>query len=504
MSAGAPGKPRGSDFTRTLRGRYVTARRAETHRHNRHGRRPVATRVPPLRVKWTLPTHRTKIRRLTQALSTGLWQKDTIADRASRALHGGPPDPRRLTARLLLQFGDAQHPPPAELEAFLRHDHEVASALRSITDNNTPALLLDPSTMQPQRHRISLPLPVLDTVRDLQQWLGVSAGELAWFADCDGRQAKSTTQRLHHYRYRWAEKRRGGWRLIEQPKSRLKAIQRQVLREILDRVPPHPAAHGFRRGRSCLSFVAPHCGRPLLLRLDLRDYFTRVPVARIGATFRRLGYPAAVAHTLQGLCTHAMSASLADPPAGAVDWQQRQYLRSKHLPQGAPTSPALANLCSWHLDARLSGLAHRYGLAYTRYADDLAFSGTDALRHDAPFLRDLIAAIALEEGFRINHRKTRLVTAAQRQRLTGIVINAHPNPPRSEFDRLRATLFNCVRYGPQSQNRDARTDFAAYLAGKLAYVTQLNPNKAVRLHRLWRQIDWQEYDGTSTMHDDGS
>ena len=135
-------------------------------------------------------------------------------------------------------------------------------------------------------------------------------------------------------------------------------------------------------------------------------------------------------------------------------------------------------------------LARRFGLDYSRYADDLAFSGPHGLVANVDFIEGMVGAIALEEGFRVNHRKTHLATRSQCQRLTGIVVNARPNLDRRAFDRLRATLHNCARYGPAGQNRDGVADFRAHLAGRLAYARWLNPDKARRLERLWRQIDW--------------
>ena len=438
-----------------------------------------------------MASHKIKIRRLAASLCSGVWRGDAVRDRVTRALHGGPPDPARLTARLLLRFDAHQPPTAAEMEAMLAGDAEVRAALDRSDDPDLPAILLDPPVMHPPAdRRISLPLPRIETWRDLRQWLGVFDGELAWFADREGRQADVVEPRLHHYRYRWLAKPAGGWRLIEQPKTRLKAIQRQILRGVLDRVPPHPAAHGFRRAHSCRSHAAVHTGRAVVLRMDLQHFFTSVPVARIGAMFRRLGYPAGVAHLLQSLCTHCLSPPLAAAPDGALNWEQRQRLRAKHLPQGAPTSPALANLCAWRLDCRLDGLARRFGLDYSRYADDLAFSGPHGLVANVDFIEGMVGAIALEEGFRVNHRKTHLATRSQCQRLTGIVVNARPNLDRRAFDRLRATLHNCARYGPAGQNRDGVADFRAHLAGRLAYARWLNPDKARRLERLWRQIDW--------------
>src|SRR6185437_9583766 len=123
-----------------------------------------------------------------------------------------------------------------------------------------------------------------------------------------------------------------------------------------------------------------------------------------------------------------------------------------HLPQGAPTSPALANLCLYRADCRLAGLAKSAEAEYTRYADDLAFSGGDAFERCVERFSTHVAAILFEEGFSVHHRKTRIMRQGVRQHLAGLVSNRCMNVARSDFDRLKATLTNCVRLGPASQN----------------------------------------------------
>src|SRR5262249_20203524 len=150
---------------------------------------------------------------------------------------------------------------------------------------------------------------------------------------------------LRHYTYSWLPKRAGKWRLLEMPKARLKALQRRILHEILDHVPPHEAAHSYCGGRSIASFAAPHCARPIVLRFDLRHFFPSVPSSRVHGVFRTMGYPGAVARLLTGLCTNVVpddvwqAVSPADPPR--MNRQEQQLFRAPHLAQGAPTSPAL-------------------------------------------------------------------------------------------------------------------------------------------------------------------
>ena len=117
-----------------------------------------------------------------------------------------------------------------------------------------------------------------------------------------------------------------------------------------------------------------------------------------------------------------------------------------HLPQGAPTSPSIANLCAYRLDCRLSALADTAGAIYTRYADDLAFSGDTDFARVAKRFQLHASATAMEEGFRVHHRKTRIMRRGVCQRLAGIILNEHPNLPRNDMDRLKATLMNCIRF----------------------------------------------------------
>jgi retron-type reverse transcriptase len=163
-----------------------------------------------------------------------------------------------------------------------------------------------------------------------------------------------------------------------------------------------------------------------------------------------------------------------------------RQLATPHLPQGAPTSPALANLAAFRLDRRLAGLAHVAGLRYSRYADDLTFSG-GRLRRRWTDLETLVAAIARDEGFTLNLRKSTLRTAAARQQVCGIVVNKRPNVTRVEYDRLKAIIHNAVRHGPASQGAAAER---AHLEGRVAWVASLNPARGEKLRRRLALIDW--------------
>jgi len=338
---------------------------------------------------------------------------------------------------------------------------------------------------------IAMNLPDFPAVGDLARWLEVTPNELEWYAD-HWRSDRATAPGLQHYHYNWRPKRSVGVRLIEIPKQRLRAMQGKILRELLDRVPPHAAAHGFRRGHSCLTHAACHTGQRVVVRIDLKDFFPSITSGRIHALFARLGYADPVAATLARLCTHRSPAGVLRQPTGqnALTSQQKQILRDRHLPQGSPCSPALANLCAYRLDMRLAALAQSLGATYSRYADDLTFSGPREFEQSLVRFHVQVATIAIEEGFTINRHKTRIMRASTRQRVTGIVVNQHPNITRKDFDALKATLTNCLRHGAATQNRERRQDFRAYLAGRVAHVRMVNEARGQRLSELLGRIEW--------------
>ncbi|HET7925109.1 MAG TPA: reverse transcriptase family protein, partial [Rhodanobacteraceae bacterium] len=324
----------------------------------------------------------------------------------------------------------------------------------------------------------------------LAHWLHLAPGELAWFADA-WRESDRDDERLRHYRYRWKPREYGPDRLLEIPKQHLRMLQRRIDGAILRRVPVHEAALGFVRGRSVIAHARRHEGREMVLRVDLEQFFTSIAAPRVRGVFRLIGYDDDVASALTALVTHRVPMRILTAAPHAIGWPDRQRWRTPHLPQGAPTSPALANLVAWSLDARLDAWARARGLVYSRYADDLTFSGNGVARARWNRFVPAIARIAEDAGFHVNHRKTRLFAKNAAQRVTGLVVNRHANVARADFDRLKAILTNCVRHGAESQNRERRTDFRAWLAGLVAWHRSVNPLRTARLERLFAKIEWR-------------
>jgi len=333
--------------------------------------------------------------------------------------------------------------------------------------------------------------PMWPGVGQLADELGVSVPGL-WRLTRSASWQRQAPLGLQHYRYELLAKRAGGWRLLEVPEPYLRTLQRRVLDRLLAHVPPHEAACAYVRGRSVADHARAHSGQAVLLKFDLQDFFATVRASRVQATLVTLGYSHPVAGALARLCTTATPEPVLERlrTEGGLAWTQAMRLRDAHLPQGAPTSAALANLCAFRLDVRIAALARALGARYTRYADDIVLSGDAGLLRAADRVEARLGAFALDEGFALNHRKTRRVTRARRQQVCNIVVNARPNLPRDEFDRLKAQLHLCATRGAAAQNRAGLPNWEQHLRGRVAWAQQLNPDKATRLRRLLDAIDW--------------
>lgn len=319
-------------------------------------------------------------------------------------------------------------------------------------------------------------LPLLQSEQELADWLGITLGRLRWFTH-----DKPADKVWHYVRYT-APKRSGGTRTILAPKRQLKELQRKVLREILGRVPVSSSSHGFVPERSIVSNAQPHVGQQLIVNMDLKDFFPSITYPRVRGLFISLGYSYAVGGTLAMLCT---------------EHDREEYthkgkrlfvsLDKRALVQGAPTSPAIANLIAWKLDRRLHGLAQSRGFNYTRYADDLTFSSPEIA--EVGQLIGAAASIVDDEDFEVNGGKTRISRQSTRQMVTGVVVNDTMGTPRRLRRRLRAILHNAQKTGLEAQNREGRPNFRAHLNGVIGHVHNANPTQAVRERQVLRELD---------------
>lgn len=383
---------------------------------------------------------------------------------------------------------------PRELAAHIAGGDVFTGAVARAAAQRKPLRLASHLVSGPEQRVGSHPVPSIAGLEQLAGALGLTTGELDWFADTGHWNRTAGWGPLQHYRHVWLGRPGRTPRLLEVPGSRLKAVQRRVLQGLIGPIPLHGAAHGFVPGRSPASGAARHAGSAMVISLDLTSFFATVTAGRVFGALRQAGYPEAVAHTLAGLCTHVVPPwALTAMPAGGTAAERFalvQALRIPHLPQGAPTSPMLANVALRRLDSRLQGWADAAGTRYTRYADDLTFSGGASLARRADAFVRGVQRIVADEGHTLNERKTRVRPGSTRQQVTGVVVNVRPNAPRRQFDALKATLHNCVLHGPESQNRTGRQDFRAHLLGRIAWMESLNPARALRLRRDFERISW--------------
>jgi RNA-directed DNA polymerase len=308
-------------------------------------------------------------------------------------------------------------------------------------------------------------LPVLHEAADLAGAIGVELKALRWLT-----YHRRGATVVHYHRYEIAKK-TGGVRCISAPKPALAFAQGWILQEVLRKLEPEPQAHGFVPGRSIVTNAAPHAGRAVVINLDLKDFFPTITFRRVKGLFHKVGYGEHIATLLALLCT--------EPPRVPAELDGKVYhvaLGARVLPQGACTSPDITNALCRRLDRRLAGLARRHGFAYTRYADDLTFSG-DAPRAVGRLLRS-VRAIVHSEGLTEHPSKTHVMRRGGRQEVTGLTVNDRPSVSRSDLRTLRAILHNAARSGLESQNREGHPDFAAYLRGRVAFACMVDPERA--------------------------
>ncbi|MBX2796627.1 MAG: reverse transcriptase family protein [Myxococcales bacterium] len=427
---------------------------------------------------------------LAEAFLAGDWQPADMARRGSAMIDAAGSQRRwmrRLAGRVAESLPRGEHLTPARVASFVERDlgfRRVWSTWLS-SCRIRQRFWVHP-TMGPSQLPLEAALPQVATAGQLADWLGVGVSELAGFADLQGRHLRASARSRRHYRRRWREPRSvaGSPRLLEAPKDRLRRLQRRILRGILSQVQVHDAAHGFVPGRSVHSCAARHACRPVLVRMDLSAFFTGIDGRRVAGLFEAMGIPRTVARVLAGLCTTATPAD--ELAALAHTWWLRVLYARPHLPQGAPTSPALANLCAFRLDARLDAFARSKGWRYTRYADDLYLSGPDRPHR----LVRMVHRIARQESFTVNARKTSIMRPGRAHRCLGLSVDRQPAVPRQLRERLEAILTNCVRHGPNGQNREGHPDFRRHLEGRVAWVTAACPRHGERFARLLEEIQW--------------
>lgn len=284
-------------------------------------------------------------------------------------------------------------------------------------------------------------LPIIYDQKHLSSLTGYDVGYLLKATNSDG----------PCYRSYEIPKRDGSSRRIDEPLPDLKSVQRWILDNILSKVQISTHSQAYSPGSSILKNAEPHCCSQKILSLDITNFFGTINYPRVFSLFSRLGYNRVVTTTLSNLVT-----------------------LENVLPQGAPTSPAISNIVALKIDSRLSGFSKKFNLNYTRYADDITFSGNFSAGAVITFVRKVIE----EEGFRLNEKKTRVMGPHQSQEVTGIVTNKILQAPRKLRRELRQIAYYIDTYGLDDhlfQTQENRANYISHILGLASHVLNINP-----------------------------
>ncbi|SDF84926.1 RNA-directed DNA polymerase [Paenibacillus sp. cl6col] len=263
----------------------------------------------------------------------------------------------------------------------------------------------------------------------------------------------SNSQGSFYREFKIPKKKKGEYRDIYEPLPNLKNIQRWILDEILNKLKPSPYSKAFRVGYSIKDNAKYHRNQKKLLNLDIKDYFKSIGYKKVYNFFRSLGYSKHVSVVLANVCT-----------------------LDDELPQGAPTSPMLSNLITQRLDLRIAKFASKNKIRYTRYADDLTFSGD----FEEGIVINFVRKVLLSDGFLINEQKTRVRKQNQQQEVTGIVVNEKLQASKKYRKSLRQKIYYIKRYGLEDHiskiEFDNKIRYLYHLLGTANFILNVNPN----------------------------
>lgn len=265
--------------------------------------------------------------------------------------------------------------------------------------------------------------------------------------------ASVVNSNISHYRDFKIPKRSGGLRSITAPYPALLECQEWIYQNILTKFKIHPAAQGFTFKKSIITNAKIHIGQEHFLKIDLKDFFPTITINQVITIFKSIGYSHKVSFYLAAICCY-----------GDV------------LPQGAPTSPMLSNIVAITLDKRLMAFAKAHNLRYTRYADDLAFSGDEI---PVKFI-EYISKIIISCGFIVNEKKTILQQNKNKRILTGISIADSVIKIPREYKRKLKQEIHCIRkFGISTHIRRQKIknpDYLLSIIGKIHFWLSVEPD----------------------------
>lgn len=313
-------------------------------------------------------------------------------------------------------------------------------------------------------------LPVLRNVKDISNLIGLTPEVIAWLS------FERRVSSVDHYLRFEIPKRSGGKRLISSPKEQMRKAQLAIRTEILSKLSPSDNAMAFQKNTSIVDNAKAHVGAKILIRVDLKDFFPSISFNRVRGFFKSCGYSPGVSTVLALLTTDSQRVYV------ATNSGTKTVSRGKRgLPQGACTSPDLANLIARRLDARIQGLVtHKGNWTFTRYADDLVLS-TASKDADAFGMVKAIERIAVAEGFEVNTKKTSIKRPSGRMTVTGLVINdGEVRLSKEDLRRIRSFLHRCDTLGREAVSTEIEKNAEAVAKGYIAYLNMVSPEIALK------------------------
>lgn len=338
------------------------------------------------------------------------------------------------------------------------------------------------STLNYADNLIRKNLPVIFSLKHLAILSGIEFQEL-----------KSIINSRHnHYSYYLIKKKKGGCRRIIAPHSNIKSLQKWIQINILDNVELSPFATGFIKEKSILDNAKMHENKGVILNLDLSNFFETINERRVYGIFKSLGYAPNLSVEFAKICT----ASISDYRFEQLSEEEQEYFKDLHslkesvLIQGAPTSPGISNIICRRLDHRLSKLANKFGVSYSRYADDITISGDIDRLPNIGVIRKIIE----NEGFIINWNKVGKYRTGQKQMVTGLLIDKKVRIPKKFKKDIYRHLYFCKKYGVSSHFQRVSPDKGyrrEWIIGKILFVHSIEPDEAKKMMKLVEQINWE-------------
>lgn len=325
-------------------------------------------------------------------------------------------------------------------------------------------------------------LPVIFSLQHFSKLVGVEIDNVKRIIE----------SRRYHYSYYLIKKKKNGYRRIVSPHKPIKFLQDWIKINILDKVDVHPCATGFVKGKSILDNAKVHENSDVILNLDLVNFFESITERRIYGIFHSLGYCKNLSVEFAKICTVNISK---DKYEALSEIEQEYFLHlfetnEAVLIQGASTSPSLSNLVCKRLDYRFSALANKQGVSYSRYADDITFSGAQGYLPSINLLKKIIK----DEDFNINWKKYGIYKNGQRQLVTGLLINEKVRVTKKYKKEIYRHLFFCEKYGAASHFNRISPDKGyrrEWLLGKILFVNSIEPDEAKKMFEIIKQINWE-------------